>query len=133
MIAKFALLWVGIFLSQACFAVQLPNCVDRVYKFKNPRLPVKKDVLRNSEGCLFVINWGIEEGNKRPDFFDIRTSEKCEPIGKRLERAWRKSLLFKGEAVAHCQTRIRIKCPDPKKVCRIIFQLPEGDPVFDAS
>ena len=118
---------------QMAFALNLPNCVSRIDKFKHVRLPVKKDELRNNTGCLFVINWGIDTGSKKPTFYDIRTSEECEKVGGRLEKAWKKSLLFKGDGVAHCQTRIQIKCPSRKRACRIIFQLPNGDPVFDAS
>jgi hypothetical protein len=133
MIAKSAFLLLLVFVPQTLLAYELPNCLERVHMFKDPRLPVKKDILRNNTGCRFTINWGIIEGNKKPDVFDIRTSEACENIGKRLERAWQKSLLFKGEAVAHCQTNIQIKCPDRKRSCRILFELPEDDPLFDAS
>ena len=130
---QLALLAIGLTIPNMLLALELPNCVERVHQFKQPRLPVKKDILRNDTGCLFTINWGIDESKKKPVLYDIRTSEECTTVSSRLERAWKKSILFKGEPVAHCQTRIRIKCPDRKKPCRIIFQLPEDDPVFDRS
>ncbi|MEM7099097.1 MAG: hypothetical protein AAF541_12625 [Pseudomonadota bacterium] len=108
----------------------LPNCIARIHQFKHPVLPVKKEALRNKTGCLYTINWGINEADKNPDLFDIRSSEACERIGKRLEKAWPKSILYPGEAVAHCQTRLRITCPSRKKPCRYIWQVAQNDPVL---
>ena len=108
----------------------LPNCVDRIYKFKYPLLPVKKDVLRNNTGCDFTVNWQINEDNKRPNVIEVLSSDACAGIASRLQKAWRKSLLYKGEAIAHCQTQLTIKCPNRKRPCRFNFDLPEDDPIM---
>ena len=131
---KVLLTLITIALANTAYAQELfPNCVARIHQFKYPLLPVKKDELRNKTGCLYIVNWGIREDDKKPEVFDIRSNDTCERIGKRVKKAWRKSILYKGEPVAHCQTKLRIKCPDPKKVCRFVFQLPEDDPVMKES